>query len=221
MGLSVVGTGARVFWGVVIAGAVGAAGMTGYRMVESRITSEIYRQRLAGLAEDHRALAERYNEAVRKTAVTELLVERGALRVVVRTSEGVQEVIDTPFDPSGEIYVDYVVIGGRLLIRRVFDEKTSPSRALVIDGALGDVDWSDPRVGVGKAVYRRLGEGRWVVTVTGDGSLGLARRDDPRPGVVTMAPEVRDYEELEREVAGEVERIRLRDVWRFVMAGDR
>jgi len=44
-----------------------------------------------------------------------------------------------------------------------------------VDPNLAEVDWN--RVGhhSGKAVYRSLTEGRWLVTVTGDGSLGLVK----------------------------------------------
>lgn len=210
---------ARVIWAAVVVAAAIGAGLAGYRIVESRVAADIYRQRLTTLGADYEALRGRYNEAVRKTAVTELLVQEGALSVVVRTSAGVQETLPTPFDPAGEIYVDFVVQGGRLLIRRLFDERTTPSAGMVIDPELVDVDWNDPRLTVGKAVYRRLGEGRWVVTVTGDGSLGLARQDDPRPGTLPAAPDIRDYDEFEKTVAAEIERIDAADVWGWLTGG--
>ena len=50
-------------------------------MVESRVAADIYRQRLTALGADYEALRGRYNEAVRKTAVTELLVKDGSLSV--------------------------------------------------------------------------------------------------------------------------------------------
>lgn len=210
----------RVIWIAVLAAATVGASLAGYRMVESRVAADIYRKRLTALGADYEALRGRYNEAVRKTAVTELLVEDGELSVVVRTTAGVQETIPTPFDPSGEIYVDFVVQGGRLLIRRVFDERTSPSDGMVMDAALVDIDWSDPRLSVGKAVYRRLDEGRWVVTVTGDGSLGLARQSDPTPGTLPPAPDIRDYEEIEKTLAAEIERIDAGDVWAWLTGGE-
>jgi hypothetical protein len=206
----------RVIWIVVAGVAAVGASLAGYRMVESRVAADIYRQRLSALGADYEALRSRYNEAVRKTAVTELLVKDNALSVVVRTSEGVQETQPTPFDPAGEIYVDFVVQGGRLLIRRLFDERTSPSLGMVVDPALVDIDWDDPRLSVGKAVYRRLSEGRWVVTVTGDGSLGLARQDDPRPGTLPAPPDIRDYDEIEKTLAAEIERIDASDVWGWI-----
>ena len=69
---------------------------------------------LESLARDYSALRETYNEAVRKSVVTELLVKNGTLCVVVRNAAGERETIETPFDPSREIYVDYVLVDGRL-----------------------------------------------------------------------------------------------------------
>lgn len=141
-------------------------------------------------------LREQYNQAVTRTAVTELHVRDGRLSVVVRTIDGDEKRIDTPYDPSGEIYVDYVVMRGRLWIRRVFDARTPPEQALVIDPSLGTLDWDDTELAHGKAVYRRLDEGAWIITVTGDGSLGLARCDDHTDYELAGPPVVRQYEPI-------------------------
>lgn len=206
----------RLLWiGVaVVAGVI--ATFTGYRLVESRVASDIYRQRLQAMSADYDALRDRYNEAVRRTAITELFVKGDKLSVLVRNAEGVQKTIETPYNPEGEIYVDYVLVGGRLLIRRVFDEHTSPRDALVVDPGL-QVNWADPSLAMGKAVYRRLDEGRWIVSVTGDGSLGLARADSPDPGVLPPPPDVRDYPELERQIAAEIDEIGAGDVWGWLV----
>lgn len=58
----------------------------------------------------------------------------------------------------------------------------------MIDPVLERINWQAPGLAVGKAVYRRLDEGRWVVTVTGDGSLGLARQDEPDPASPLSPP---------------------------------
>ena len=191
------------------------AAVSGYGLVRNQVAGEIYRERLQTLAGDYERLLERHNEAVRRTAVTELVVEGERLSVAVRTAEGVVRTVQTPFDPEREIYVDFVVVQGRLLIRRVFDSRTAPEGGLVIEPLLEEVDWDDARMAVGKAVYRRLGEGRWVVTVTGDGSLGLARAQGDEPAQLAAAPEVREYdEEAEREVKSAVEGITFGDVVR-------
>jgi len=143
-------------------------------------------------------LAQQYNQAIRKTAVTELWVEQGQLSVVVRTAAGVEQRIATPYDPAGEVYVDYVVVDGRMWIRRVFDANTPPSQATVIDPQWEQIDWSNPAATLGKAVYRTLDEGRWTITVTGDGSLGLAKASTPSQDTqLTYAPPLGSFEPVE------------------------
>lgn len=179
----------------------------GVRLVKKDVAAEVYRERLASMADEYESLRARYNEIVKRTAVTELIVEDGELRVRVRTAEGIEREIETPFDPRGEIYVDYVVVDGRLWIRRVFDSETPPREGVLIDPRLASVDWSEESslsgggAVLGKAVYRKLEEGRWMVTVTGDGSLGLARCDGESAfEMVGGAPEVKEYGEVEGRV---------------------
>ncbi|MFU8828498.1 MAG: hypothetical protein ACNA8P_03585, partial [Phycisphaerales bacterium] len=160
------------------------------------------------------------NSAVRRTAVTELLVNGDRLSIRIRTADGQTHTLPTPYDPRGEIYVDYVVVDGRLWVRRVFDSETPPSRALVIDPSFQTVDWSSVRARHGKAIYRALSDGRWVITVTGDGSLGLERTE---PGAdlapLAFAPEIRDFETIEEEVGQRIGRITWRDVFRQWFTG--
>ena len=179
---------------------VAIAGVGVYRLVEARVASDIYRARLAELAQSYEALRDQYDEAVRRTAVTELVVRDGELFVSIRTAAGELHTIPTPYDPRNEIYVDYAVVDGRLWIRRVFDAATPPDEALVVDPALRRIDWEADEALHGKAAYRSLGEGRWIVTVTGDGSLGLARvaADEPMP--LAAAPRLRRFDPIEQEV---------------------
>lgn len=200
---------------LVVAGVLAAsAGVMSYRFVRADVESQVYRERLSELVDDYERLQSRYNEAVRRSAVTELLVREGRLSVLVRTSEGVIREVETPYDPSGEVYVDYAVLDGRLWIRRVFDERTAPGKGLMIDPDLREVDWDAPGAGHGKAVYRRLGEGRWVVTVTGGGAVGLARVGDAEEVRLVGAPEVREYAEMEEEVARYARELTFGDVLR-------
>lgn len=193
------------------------AGALGVRLVKKDVAAEVYRDRLASMASEYDALRDRYNDIVRRTAVTELLVEDDTLSVRVRTAEGIEKVIPTPFDPDGEIYVDYVVVDGRLWIRRVFDARTPPSQGVVIDPALASIDWSGESsisgagAVLGKAVYRRLEEGRWVVTVTGDGSLGLARCDGTTEYEIVGPPPVREYERIEGSVEDALRAVTIRE----------
>lgn len=201
---------------IVMALVLGAAGYSAYHLVRSQIAGEVYRQRLVALHDDYENLRHRYNEAVRKTAVTELLVRDGKVSVVVRDAAGEIATIETPFDPTNEIYVDYVVVDGRLWIRRVFDDLTPPSEGVLVDPALGNVDWDAAGAVHGKAAYRTLSEGRWIVTVTGDGSLGLAKCDECGPIELAAAPKVREYAPVE-EAAAAVEAIGPTDVLRAVV----
>ena len=196
------------------------AGYAGYRLVEANLRADIYRDRLTALAADYDTLRATYNQAVRRTAVTELVVEDGKLSVSIRNAEGLVKSIPTPFDPSGEVYVDYVVLDGRLWVRRVFDATTPPSRGVLIDPNLAEVSWDDRGATHGKAVYRRLGEGRWIVSVTGDGSLGLARSPLSEPTDLATTPAVRDYEPISEQAKAEADRIGPGDVVKRLVGVD-
>ena len=206
----------------------GGGGIVGYKALRSDVVASVYKQRLHELASEYETLRGRYNEAVRKTAVTELVVNKGHLCVRVRDVDGVVQTFDTPFDPSGEIYCDYVVRDGRVWIRRVFDGETPPVKGVVIDPELAEVDWSSSsdqdEQAVGKAVYRALSEGRWVVTVTGDGSLGLRRVGDADGATtddlgLSRGPEVKRFEEIESRARAEAESIGWREVWAALWGG--
>ncbi len=185
---------------LVLLALLALTGFAGFRVLESQLAADVYQSRLAELAADHEALRNLYNEAVRRTAVTELRVQDGTLSVVIRTAEGELQTLPSPYDPRNEIYVDFVVADGRLWIRRVFDEETPPGEGMVVDPRLADIDWHGAEGSFGKAAYRALDEGRWVVEVTGDGSLGLARRGPEQLVQLSPPPLVREYEPVEAEV---------------------
>ena len=189
----------------------------GYRFASAKVELDVYRDRLAGLSNEYESLRSMYNQAVRKTAVTELIVKDGQLSLAIRTIEGVDRMIETSFDPAQEIYCDYVLLDGRLWIRRVYDAHTPPSKGLVIDDSLEHVDWDDPAARYGNAVYRSLGEGRWIVTVTGDGSLGLARTDSKSDVLLSGPPPVRDYDQLEKQINGALADVTVSDVLKRVL----
>jgi hypothetical protein len=189
-----------------------------YRLALSRVEVSIYRDRLMGLSEEYESLRSRYNEAVARTAVTELIVKDGRLSLVIRTIQGVERVIDTPFDPRREVYCDYVVLDGRLWIRRVYDSHTAPRDGLVVDKELQDVNWNDPAARYGKAVYRSLEEGRWVVTVTGDGSLALVKVEPKAQVTLSGPPPVRDYEQLKKQVDDSLAKVTPGEVLKRVIS---
>ncbi|MDJ0849830.1 MAG: hypothetical protein QNK04_15785, partial [Myxococcota bacterium] len=97
---------------LVLLALLALTGFAGFRVLESQLAADVYQARLAELAADHEALRSLYNEAVRRTAVTELRVEDGTLAVVIRTAEGELQTLPSPYDPRNEIYVDYVVADG-------------------------------------------------------------------------------------------------------------
>lgn len=203
---------------LTVLGLLLAGGLTmGYRSVANKVAADVYRQRLVQMAEQYEELRDTYNDVVRRTAVTELIVHDGQLSVAVRTAEGIEREIPTSLDPSGEIYVDFVIIDGRLWIRRVFDSATPPVNGQVIDPSLVSVDWSDD-ARVGKAVYRSLDEGRWLVTVTGNGSLGLERAESEYTPL-SPPPHVSSPEEL-KDADSRVSGIGAGDVWSWLVTGD-
>lgn len=183
---------------VVTLAVLSVAGYIGVQLVQSQQRADQYRDQLERVNSDFSKLKDVYNEAVKRTAVTELDVKDGKLTVVIRTAEGDLQRIATPFDPNREIYVDYVLLNGRLWIRRVFDDLTAPQDAVVINPLLKDINWEAEHVKHGKAVYRKLSTGRWIVTVSGDGSLGLAKAEGQPPAPLEPPPGVRDFEPLTR-----------------------
>lgn len=186
----------------------GLGGVMLLRAERSQARSELYQARLRELATRYTELADVYNAAVRKTAVTELVVSEGKLTVRVRTADGVLMDVETPYNPASEIYVDYAVLDGRVWIRRVFDEHTPPSEATVIDPKLADIDWDLEGLKLGKAVYRSLSDGRWVVSVSGNGSLGLTRlADGVSDAQLIHAPTVVEFEQIEAQVDEAIEKI--------------
>eukprot|EP00752_Nemacystus_decipiens_P013530 g11988.t1 len=201
--------------------ALGIAALLGYQWAKSSVAQEIYRDRLTRLQSDYKALAEQYNQAITPRPVTELLVEDGTVCVIVRKGDGELVLVPTTFNAwEDELFVDYALVDGRLLIRRVFDEHTAArsDRAVVIDPDLVEVDWEDPAIPFGKAIYRsRMADGRWVISVTGDGSLGLKQIGDDTAVTLTAQPEVKKYEPVDERADEAVDRIGVGDVWRHVV----
>jgi hypothetical protein len=187
----------------------------GYLWIREEVTSRIYREKLESLAGDYAALAESYNYAVRQSAITELEVVDNQVTVVIRTLEGEIQRIETPYDPSEEIFVDYLVGDGRIWIRRIFDQSTPPDEALVIDPVWDEIDWKDSGLQYGKAVYRSLEPGIWSIQVSGSGALSLERVDASRLHALKPSPEIRTYEEIQLNLDQEVQAIGLGDLWDY------
>jgi len=166
----------------------------------ARLTADVYAMRLQSLCADYERLRQDYNRAISRTAVTELRVTGTDITVIVRTADGLTREVKTGCRPDREVYVDYVVLGGRLWIRRVFDAATAPEAGTLVDPALAGVAWEADRTAVGKAVYRRLEEGRWVVTVTGNGSLGLEPVAPTAEVTLSPPPPVADFAVVQEQM---------------------
>ena len=203
----------RLFTTLALVAISAVATTFGYRLLRAEAVEDIYRDRLREFAASHADLAKRYNNAVRQTAVTELIVsDGGELSVRVKNADGALRTMPTPFDPESEIYVDYAVKDGRLWIRRVFDEHTPPAFAVQLNPSIADLDWADDSLRYGKAVYRGgLTPGVWTVSVTGSGALGLAKTDDVSD--LAEAPSISDFEEVEVELDREIEGVSFAEVW--------
>jgi len=191
----------------------------GLGYARAQVEREVYRERLAELTDRYDDLVARYNDAVRRTALTELIVgEDRSLTVGVRTAAGEIERIETPYDASREIYVDYAIIEGRVWIRRVFDDATPPSRATLIDPELAQIEWDAlGERSLGQAVYRSLEPGRWVIDVTGSGALGLRPAAANETVTLSEAPEIRRFDAIEREARAAAESVTWLDAIRRVL----
>ena len=196
---------------LLIFGAV--AGLLGYQVMRDHVAADVYLERYTALSEENQQLVEQYNRAVTRTAVTELVIADGRVTVNVRTADNRVEAHPIDADPAHPIYVDYVVKDGRLLIRRVFDSRSAPDDAGVIDSDLLNLDWNDPSIRHGQAIYRQLSDGRWIVTVSGDGALSLAKVDPATEVDLLPAPEIDQYDPVE-ETKRQLEDISPLDVFR-------
>lgn len=213
-------------------GAVGLIGVAGLRLARADAAEQVYRARLETLAKDYEGLRSSYNRAVRRTAVTELVVKDGQVTALVRSAHGPIAEIPTGADPSKEVYVDFALLDGRVWIRRVFDAGTRPEDATVIDPRLAAIDWlgeetlepqgSTPAraTAIGQAVYRTLGEGRWVVRVSGDGALGLERVSEDALVSLEEAPAVWSFDEVQSEVRDEVGKVGWREALGAIIGSD-
>ena len=192
----------------------------GYQWAKASVAQEVYRDRLTSLQAEYQQLAEQYNQAITPRPVTELLVEDGLVCVIVRKGDGELVRVPTTFNAwEDELFVDYALVDGRLLIRRVFDEHTAArsDAAIVIDPGLVEVDWEDPKIPFGKAIYRsRMADGRWIISVTGDGSLGLKQISDDTAITLATRPEVKKFGPVDDRANEAVERIGVGDVWKHL-----
>ena len=194
---SVIASTARGTRSVVVLAFFAGVSYLGYQLARSHVAARVYEQRLVETTEERNAIAQQYNKAITLTAVTELEVGEEDVCVNIRTADGGIERHEVDVDPANDIYVDYVVKNGRLLIRRVFDSTRAPDDAGAIDSDLLTLDWNDPSVSHGQAIYRKLTPGRWIVAASGSGALTLAKVESEVEVELTAAPEISAFEPVE------------------------
>ena len=183
----------------------------GFAFIKQQAVTNIYRDRLHQLSAEYEDLRGQYNDAVRKAAVTELVVEQGTLSVHLVDVHGRNRVLTTDVDPELPVYVDYLVQHDRLWVRSVYDASRSPQDAMILDEAYRDIDWEDPATRYGLVAYRKLTEGRWVVTATQNGALALVPAGDT-PVELVPPPPMLDFKTVDQEVAADLDRLSIGDV---------
>jgi len=199
-------------------------GVALWRHSRGDIVTDIYRQRLEELSANYQQLRGQYNEAVRKTAVTELVLEGGRLSVAIRTAAGVVETIPTHLDANQEVHVEYLVQDGKLWIRRVYtlSQPDPGGRAhaavAMINPSLADPPWSSDPSLKGLSVFRKnLTPGRWVVTTTGNAALDLKKLPPGQESQLTSPPPVRDFPAMEKEIRAEAAKLDAWDIVRNIL----
>jgi len=198
----------------------GVLAVLGWQWGRQGIAQQIYRERLETLHQQYAVLQEQYAALVRKTAITELLVDDEGVAIVVRSDAGELSRLATNLNPELEVYVDYIVLDGRLWIRRVFDSSMSPGEGILVDPRLVGIPWQDypENESFGKAVYRRLTPGRWVVTTTGNGALGLAKVDADEEIRIQSPHFALIEEDWERSVQVSIDEVGWKDAARWILS---
>ena len=196
--------------------AVAALLYGGYRVLREGARASVYRQRLQELSEKNSALRERFNHVISETAVTELRVQDGKLTAAVVSPEGVLQTLDLSYSPQSEIHVDYIIRGGRLWIRRVYDQDTPPQQGTLIDPKLANIKFRSDEHGI--SIYRTLGEGRWVISVTPNGALSLQQQPlSSGPTKLFAAPEIMDFEALEQDANQQLDQVSALDLLKLAL----
>lgn len=200
----------------------GLAVWLAYRYAHAQFAEDVYRQRISTLVKDYENLRTSFNSAVKKTAVTELLVnEDGSICVVFVNMDGSEVVKPTPFRLGSEVFVDFVAIDNRLFLRRIFDEHTMPKEAMFINPELQKIEWQSGKVGGGSAPYIQINKpGRWVVSANGTGALEIRHTDVNAPRAPLVAtPAVRDFSTVDKELNDDLEQITAGDVIKGIFGG--
>ncbi|MEM9020615.1 MAG: hypothetical protein AAGC44_08630 [Planctomycetota bacterium] len=206
---------------VVAAGLLAIATAVGYKWAKASMAKDIYRDRLVQAQAEYQDLAQQYNQAITPRPVTELLVDEGRVCVVVR--KGKETVtVPTDFDVrENQVYVDYLLEDNRLLIRRVFEfnriTAVPPDKVVYVDPELLEVDWDPESTPYGLALSSsNLTDGRYIISVTANGSLGFEKIDDDAPIDLADRPYIREFDPAEEQADTDAASIGIGDVWRYL-----
>lgn len=195
--------------------------LLGYKFARTSIAADYYRDRLREELAKAEAMRQTFNEVVKKTVITELLVnEDDSVCVVFVAADNTERVVNTPFKKGAEMNVDFIRReDGRLFLRRIYDENTKPKEALFIDPDLQTVDWKPATRG--NTTYTQLNQtGRWIVTVSGGGALELTKADDKiKREPLKPLPTIKEYAVIEKEISAKVEEIGFTDVMQALFGG--
>lgn len=201
---------------LVLLALLGGVSTAAYFWASERVKSAIYAHQLEQLGAEFSQLQDAYQTLIKETTLTQLEVTDQSIAVLIRGRDGSLQRVHTPFLPQREVYVDYVVSGGRIWIRRIFDSATPPSEAMVLDPVWQSVDWQDPRHRFGQAVYRSLQPGLWEIRVTGNGAMSLAPAQADAANVIAYAPQIESITDWQQSKATERGSIGPREVWQWL-----
>jgi len=210
----------RLFLLLALIGSALAA-IAGYHWAKANVAQDVYHDRLVGLQDDYKRLAEQYNQAVTPRPVTELWVEEGNVCVVVRKGDEIVRV-PTDFDVrKNEVYVDYILADQRLLIRRVFEMNkvtgVPPDKIVTVDKDLLEVDWDPQRVPYGLSLsFSGREDGRYLISATHNGSLSLKQIDEDSEVKLATRPPIKQFEPVDEQAHAAVDAIGFGDVWKHL-----
>lgn len=187
-----------------------------YRIARTHVAEDVYRARLieqneqlkqlrdqyVNLRKGYGDMRDNYNSAVKKTAVTELVVyEDSSVCVAFIASDGTEKTVPTPFKMGSEVFCDFIVTDGQTFFRRIYDEHTAPKDAMVIDVQKQAFSFGSDEEWKGQVAYAKLNEpGRWTVTLTQGGALAIAKKPEGTPTtILRQPPPVKDFPTIDKE----------------------
>lgn len=163
-----------------------------------------YEQKLKTVITQYNRLLDTFNTVVDKTIITEIKVEDGNVFAIIRNYHRLRKKIPLKVSLKYPVYVDYIIKDNSIILRRVFDAVTPPSKAHNIVSNL-DVNWDDKSFKYGKAIYKKFSTNKnaiYQITVTGNGSLGIEQNTNTNYSYATNARfEFKVYEPMTNKMS--------------------